>query len=283
MGEWLTRSFQEHSILWLMLSSVIGGVIGATVKFLFEGVLPQRLIQKREIIAVKRKYSTPILLAADELRDRMQNMIRLIDPIERENWLPSTDLTGYYYLSTLFTVARFIGWQRILRREVVYLDFTTTTETKTFEDFMTAIRRGFTDPALLGERHVSAPEETDDKWVYSFWFQGIGDSMILQEGTKSFTMNYASFIRLLRGPRQPDLKYWLAELGHIFTDLKATDIRFRRIVAIHAMLNAFINHSDPKHLRTEKQPYHWELLLPTEEATIREKIRTISPAALNEA
>ena len=283
MGDWLTRSFQEHSILWLLLSSIVGGVIGATVKFLFESLLPQRLTQKREIIAVKRKYSTPILLAADELRDRMLNMIRLIDSIENENWLPSTDLSGYYYLSTLFTVARFIGWQRILRREVVYLDFTTTTETKTFEDFMTAIRRGFTDPALLGERHVSAPEETDDKWVYSFWFQGIGDSMILQAGANSFTMNYAAFIRLLRGSQHNDLKDWLVELGHMFTDLKANDIRFRRIVAIHAILNAFINYADPKHLRTEKQSYHWALLHPAEQEVIKAKIRTISPAALNEA
>jgi hypothetical protein len=282
MGEWLTRSFQEHSILWLLLSSIIGGVIGATVKFLFESLLPQRLLQRREILAVKRKYSTPILLAADELRDRLQNMIRLIDLIERENWLPSNDLTGYYYLSTLFTVARFIGWQRILRREVVYLDFTTTTETKTFEDFMTAIRRGFTDPALLGERHVSAPEDTDDKWVYSFWFQGIGDSVILKDGANSFTMNYSTFIGLLRRSKQRDLKYWLTELGHLFTDLKATDIRFRRIVAVHAMLNAFINYADPGHLRTEEQAYHWELLSISEQTAIKEKIRRISPAALNE-
>jgi len=282
MGEWLTRSFQEHSIVWLLLSSIIGGVIGATVKFLFESLLPQRLTQKREIIAVKRKYSTPILLAADELRDRMQNMISHIDLIEKENWLPSTDLTGYYYLSTLFTVARYLGWQRILRREVVYLDFTTTRETKTFEDFMTAIRRCFTDPALLGERHVSAPEETDDKWVYSFWFQGIGDSMILHEGANSFTMNYATFIQRLRGSKHSDLKNWLTELGHMFTDLKAKDIRFRRIVAVHAILNAFINYVDPKHLRTEEQPYHWELLLPAEEAAIRQKIRAISTAILKE-
>lgn len=282
MGGWLTRSFQEHSILWLLLSSIVGGVIGATVKFLFESLLPQRLTQKREIIAVKRKYSTPILLAADELRDRMQNMIAFIELIEKQNWLPSYDLTGYYYLSTLFTVARFIGWQRILRREVVYLDFTTTRETKTFEDFMTAIRRGFTDPALLGERHVSAPEETDDKWVYSFWFQGIGDSMILREGTNSFTMNYATFIQLLRGAKHGDLKDWLKELGHMFTDLKATDIRFRRVVAVHSIVNAFINYADPKHLRTEKQSYHWDLLLPAEQAAIEQKIRMISPAALNE-
>lgn len=277
MGDWLTKSFQEFSILWLLLSSILGGIIGASFKFIFESLLPDRLKQKSEILAVKRKYSTPILLAAEELRRRLENMITLIDQIEAEDWLPSSQPFGYYYLSSIYTVARFIAWQQILRREVVYLDFTTTQETRVFELFMRAIRRAFSDPALLNESHDSAPEESDDKWIYTFWFQGIGDWMIVEKEGKCSAMNYGTFVKKLKEHGDSERKQWLNSLGNLFTDLKSTDKKFRRIVAMHALINAFVNYTDPKHLRTEEQQYHWNLLKPEEAERIRKIILAISP------
>ena len=50
MSEWLTKSFQEHSIIWLLISSILGGLFGATFEFLFETLLPQRLTQRREFL-----------------------------------------------------------------------------------------------------------------------------------------------------------------------------------------------------------------------------------------
>src|SRR4051794_30715081 len=60
----LQHSFEEHSVLWLLVSSTLGGILGASFKWVFEVVLPHRLQQRREVIAIKRKYATPILLAA---------------------------------------------------------------------------------------------------------------------------------------------------------------------------------------------------------------------------
>ena len=134
----LMKELPEISIYWLLVSSVLGGIAGASFKFLFENLLPQHFTQRREIIEVKRKYSTPILLAADQMRRRLRNMIEHIEEIERQeqDWLPPTrDPRVYYFASTLYTVAHFLGWQQVLRREVVYLDFTTTRETRIFEGF----------------------------------------------------------------------------------------------------------------------------------------------------
>ena len=71
MSDWIQRSFEQNSILWLLLTSVLGGLIGASMRYLFDVLLPQRLQQRRDVLSIKRKYATPIVLAADEFRTRL--------------------------------------------------------------------------------------------------------------------------------------------------------------------------------------------------------------------
>jgi hypothetical protein len=35
---WVTQSFQEHTVAWLVVSSVVGGIIATAIRFLFEDV-----------------------------------------------------------------------------------------------------------------------------------------------------------------------------------------------------------------------------------------------------
>ena len=54
MFDWLTIPFEEFSILWLLISAIIGGIIGASSKFVFETFLPEQLKLKqksRELVA----------------------------------------------------------------------------------------------------------------------------------------------------------------------------------------------------------------------------------------
>ncbi|HEV2905205.1 MAG TPA: hypothetical protein VGW32_09165 [Pyrinomonadaceae bacterium] len=283
MNDWLTRSFQEHSVLWLVISSLLGGVLGATIKFLFETFLPQHLTSRREILAVKRKYQTPILQAADELRRRLQNMILNIKLIETQTgWLRSNEVTDYYFLSTIYTVSRFFGWQQILRREVVYLDFTTINETKTFEGFMRMIREGFSTPDLLGSTDSSSPEESQDKWIFSFWIQGIGESMVVEGKDNCYALSYSMFLKKIAEPESANFDRWLNTLAQLFADLKSTDVKFQRLLAIHAFLNAYIDYADPNHLRTQNQNYHWNLLGAERSDVVRRKILSVNPNAILE-
>lgn len=279
MSDWLTRSFQEHSIIWLLVSSILGGVIGASMRFLFDVLLPQRLKDRQDIIAAKRKYATPILLAADDLRKRYSNLIQHIDLIEKEEWLSSKKSDTYYYLSTLYTVAQFMGWRQILRHTVVYLDFTTTAETRRYENFLVAIQQGFTKPNLLQNTTSSDPSNSPDKWIYTFWLQALGDSMIVREGSDYRVKDYASFCSSLSQPDQACFKEWIAALRCLFVDLKSSDPRFRRIVATHCVLNAFVDQVDPHHLRTDKQSYYWNLLSEEEIGRVKERIHMIVPSA----
>lgn len=280
MPAWLTKSFEEHSILWFLISSVVGGVIGAATTFLFESFLPQWLQQRREVLATKRKYSTPILLAADELRKRLENIIKFIDLVETESWLKP--VASYYFNSTLYTCAQFYGWHQMLRGQIVYLDFTSTGETKRYEKFLRAIRRGFSSPELLQSIRCSDPNDSSDKWVFSFWLQSIGDAMIKDKENSAQLLNFGDFIKEVLATTDPNLREALTALRAMFADLKKDDVRFRRIVAIHAILNAFVDDVDPKHIKTEKLDSHWELLSETEVASVKRLISQITAKPIEE-
>jgi hypothetical protein len=240
MLNWLQQSFQENTVLWLFISSTLGGIIGASTRLVFDVILPRQLQQKGDVIAVKRKYATPILRAAEELRRRLENMINHIDAIEKQGWL-SHEPPGYYYYSTLYVVGQFFGWLQILRRTVVYLDFTTTKETQKFERFLQAIEKGFTDPDLLQGTGVSyGPPADGDRWIYSFGLQAVGDRMIISDADKHRTIDYASFHRQFTQQSNDEFRQWFEPLEKMFHGLKANDVRFRRMVATHAILNSFV-------------------------------------------
>lgn len=275
MPNWLQQSFQENTILWLALSSVIGGFVGASVRFLFDVLLPQQLQQRREIIAVKRKYAAPVFAAAADLRDRFDNMIRLVQRVEAEGWLSSTHPSNYYYYSTLYVVAKFFGWLQILRRTIVYLDFTSVKETRRFEKFLKAIEDGFTDPDLLIPSPSGSPVNTSDKWIFRFWLQAIGDLMLTRENEDYRVMDYAEFYTKIVNPEQQDFREWFAPVEAMFRSLTADDPRFKRIVATYSFLNAFAHLGDPNYLRSRQHADHWELLSDEGAMRIRTRIDSI--------
>ena len=275
MVDWLQQTFQENSILWLVLSSIIGGFIGASTKFLFDVVLPSRVQQGREVIAIKRKYASPLLLSANSLRERFQNIIKHIELIEKENWFHRQDGLDYYHKSTLFVVGQFFGWVQILRRNIAHLDFSTTKETKKFERFLNAIEGGFTDPGLYVKSKTGIPQHSQDKWVYKFILQSLGALMITHDEQGFRIMDYAAFCKLFDGTEGEEFKNWFSHLAEIFKGLKSDDIRLKRIIAIHTILNAFIDYLDTKHLQTEKQIYYWELLNEQEKLKIETIIANI--------
>jgi len=275
MISWLQQTFQENSILWLVLSSIMGGFIGASAKFIFDVVLPNKLQQGREAIAIKRKYTSPILLSAQSLRDRLENIIKNIESIEKQNWLPAEGGQNYYYKSTLFVVGQFFGWVQILRRNIVYLDFAVTKETQKFERFLNLIENGFTNPALYEQAKTGLPHQSQDKWVFKYILQSLGALMVTHDEQGHRAIDYVAFCKLYESSDGDDFRSWFSHLEEIFKGLNANDVRFKRIIAIHIVINSFVDYLDPKHLHTEKQKYYWELLTEQEKQVIRKILESV--------
>ena len=274
--EWLTRSIDEHTVAWVLLSSLLGGIVGGALGFLFEFILPERFKERREVLAIKRQFATPIFRSVDELRRRLRNMIQRIDNIETEGWLASEHVSGYYFISTSYVVGCLLAWLQILRRRVVYLDFTTTRETKTYEYFLETIQQGFSNPNLLGESSTGDPAASEDSWIFTFSLQHIGTALLISNNGDA-VMDFGTFRRGFSDAGCREMSEAFDPLVSFFADLRQAEMRFRRIVAIHIILNAFVEYVDPKHLRSRKQEFRWDLLSNLEAERLRARLRLISP------
>ena len=58
---WLTDSFEQHSVAWIVISAFVGGVLGSGTKFLFEDVFRPRLGLRRDAKAVLARFTTPLM------------------------------------------------------------------------------------------------------------------------------------------------------------------------------------------------------------------------------
>ena len=77
--DWLTRSFQEQSLVWLLLSAFVGGVMGTGVKFLFEDVLRPRVGWRRDARRAVQGITVPLLRATDSLERWINNWVRNVE------------------------------------------------------------------------------------------------------------------------------------------------------------------------------------------------------------
>ena len=69
--ETLIHSFENNTIVWLLISGGIGGLIGALIKFIFEQVLSIKLQNVRTAKNAIKKYKYPLLRAAYTLDRRI--------------------------------------------------------------------------------------------------------------------------------------------------------------------------------------------------------------------
>jgi tetratricopeptide (TPR) repeat protein len=106
IGNTINTSFQEHTILWIIISGIIGGIITEVLKFVFENTIPERQRRKATRIAIQ-KYEQPIYQSAFDLS-------YTIDTISRN---PSVLNDGDQRLDILYIFGCFFGWTQIFLNE----------------------------------------------------------------------------------------------------------------------------------------------------------------------
>jgi hypothetical protein len=123
----ISQSFQQNSILWILISVGLGAILTAVVKHVFEHSLPEWQQKRAKRIALQ-KYSFPLTQAAYILCLAIE---RAIDDIkagklhEFSKFEQKSDINpkdDYYCLSILYPFSCFIGWYRILENEA-FLEF----------------------------------------------------------------------------------------------------------------------------------------------------------------
>ena len=102
----ISTSFQEHTILWIIISGIIGGIITQVLKFVFESTIPEWQRRKATRIAIQ-KYDLPISQSAFTLSYTIDTIVKS----------PSILDDGNERLNILYNFGCFFGWIQIFLDE----------------------------------------------------------------------------------------------------------------------------------------------------------------------
>lgn len=112
MGESLLyQSFKDHTIVWLLLTSIIGGILGAAIKILSDNIISQNIISTRQAKIHFNDYSFKLLKAAKHL-DRRLDFI-----INDKRIFPYNEVNSV--LSFFYAVGNYFGWCKIIQEDAL--------------------------------------------------------------------------------------------------------------------------------------------------------------------
>lgn len=267
----LFRSFEENSIIWILLSLGVGGVIGATIKLLFEQVFGPGLESKRTAKRALSTYTYPLLRAADALDARLANLIRFVD----SGWFDDED-DSHYRLGTLFLLGSYFGWCKILE-DAAFLEFQGSD--RKARRFNTHFYRVF--KALTAHYYIQdlgnaqeSPGETGN--VPRLAITAIGELMTVGEEDQQDARRVLPFLEFTRRyEASEDMRQWFAYLTRLFGHLRRSksDPRWNRAVVLATNLRVFVAHLDPRGRGTSRRRIHYmKHLHPTVAERVRNEI-----------
>ena len=232
---WLTQSFDEHTAAWILISSLIGGVIGASVKFFFEDVLRPRLGYRREAKAVVRQYTTPLVRSAEALERRINILIRN----DERRWYDDDE---YFRLSTLYVFGEFLGWVRIVERRFGFLPFESSKRGAEFNRRLNGLFRALSSHAYF--RAYPDVDAVDRTQVPRLMLTAVGEVMT-RPGETSAVLEFTEFLRAYAS--EPQFRRWFAELDALLREAHPADpLRWDRLIAAGANLRALLVFLDPR-------------------------------------
>lgn len=249
--EFLRQSFQEHSVIWLLISAGVGGLIGALIKFVFETVIASHYESRLNSQKMLRQFRYPLLRAADSLDRRLENLIHFVD----QKWYDDPD-DDYYRLSTLYLFGCYLGWAKILE-DAAYLEFEgSNTSARNF-----SIRFNRVFKALSGYwyfKSVSKDEmkDIDSATVPRFALTAIGELMQKSAGKKDAdslpkVLGFVEFSKQLSTSN--DFKKWFKylESGILLNQQPSSkSAHWNRLLVVATQLRAFLTFLDPSGRQT---------------------------------
>lgn len=232
---WLTESFEQHTAAWILISSLIGGVVGSSVKFVFEDLLRPVLGSQREARALRRRYATPLVRSAESLERRLNNLFRNA----HHDWYGSSD---YYRISTLYAFAEHLAWIRIVEEEFGFLPFESSKQGRQFNDRLNGIFRALSSFAYF--RWSSDEEGVAASQVPRLMLTAAGESMIGPGGDRP--RRFTEFA--VQHAEDAQFRRWFDDLDRCLAAASAgrDDLAWDRLIAAAANLRGLIRLLDPK-------------------------------------
>jgi hypothetical protein len=240
---WINQAINEHTALWLLLSSLIGGIVGAAVTFLFQDLLRPWLAARREARRVLSRYTMPLLRSAERLETRINILVRNAD----RDWYATDE---YYRISTLYSFAEYLGWVRNIEREFAFVRLESVRRSREFTMRFNGLFRAMTSFSYF--RWHPDPDAVGASEVPRLMCAGIGEVMTPHDGTDD-VLDFSEFVdQWGNGAR---FTRWFRELDAVLRRAEQADgLCGDRLIVAAANLRALITLLDPKQRIVARRP-----------------------------
>ena len=244
---------QTSTVAGFWTFTVVAAVVTATGTlvghFLKEVVLDRSLEtwKRRETIReIQRKYRDPIILAATELAQRLNEILKQYptDFLDRAVLIGTPARTHgshrdayfqrYKCQSTIYRLAAVLGWLELYRQELVFMDAETQKAERSIERCLHALREDLADGTLNEAADWSTWK---DALIFREEQRAIGEAMIIGIVSTRTVMSYGAFIAAAEAPEHPSNR-WIRVAEHFCIDVEtAKDFRRTRLqrLLVHLM------------------------------------------------
>lgn len=230
--EWLSKSYEEHSIAWLLIASILGGLVSLSLKFLFDTYFNAIFEQRRERSRLVNHYNSPLLRTAISLERRVNNLIRS----GKSSGYGEDD---YYTISTLYLFAEHLAWIRILERKINFLQFNNSKKSKEFQRRLNGIFRALTSWGYFKKHETYSVEQIENSSIPRLILTAIGEAMIQEKDGECLPIEFTSFVDGYY--HKPNDFRWFTYLGNFLNCFTDNSLIFGRLIILQAHLQFFIS------------------------------------------
>ncbi|HVC72186.1 MAG TPA: hypothetical protein VNC85_00285, partial [Mycobacteriales bacterium] len=225
---WLTDSFEQYSVAWIVISAFVGGVIGSATKFLFEDVFRPRLGLRRDAKAVLTRFTTPLMRSSETLERQINNFVLNVD----EDWYRTTD---YYRLSTLYSFAEYLAWVRLIERRLGFIAIEHSHGGRRLDKAINGLFRAMSSFHYfrgIPDRAVA------DSAVPRRLFTAMGEVSIVRRDGDDTVLEFSEFC--VRYVNDQQFRRWFRELDEFLAAAGDEPFRWDRLIAAGANLRILV-------------------------------------------
>lgn len=249
-------SFQQYSLIWIIISGFIGALISSSIKFIFENIIPEWKIKKASRIAVQ-KYFFPLWRSGYFLKSAIEDQLLGQTYYEWKNDVKY----DYHQLRLLYFFGSFFGWSKVLDDESV-LDFIEQNPKinsgylKKFAIYYNSLLGSISHKKYFNEIDNNLSTEIELSRIPALALSCIGELMIKKTKSVGIYSDIISFLEFSQQYKEnAEFKKWFSYLENLFIDLQKeqNNLKWNRLIIFYTHLcifNDFMNRNSKKSILT---------------------------------
>ncbi len=235
-----------NSLVLILVSSFVGGFVGASLKFVFEVLLPNNIKQRKQANEIFDKFSNPTIRSADALRSRIANFTSG----RNERWF---DTSPYYKMITLYIFASYFAWVEILYRKLDLLRFQASKRSRRLHYRLNHVEKSFNNIDYFYPLLREDLDKVYQSALPKYYCKAIGEKIILDASFEHpAVMDFTTFYETYQqDPAYRELfqrlEFFLSKIANQYHNL-----HWDRVILVQMSLLSLLSSLDIKHVRTRK-------------------------------